>query len=177
MELASMKSRKVKLVLRKHRRVQVRRSSPLSQRLLVADLVRISGLDNYVRDRDWLEVDNIRLYDLVSRLFSTVIKQLRSDRTMLDIGLSSLVYVPQLFYLRTNDALRLVLVKVTDDIFIAGEEDLKRRFIERLSSVYELGALTHLRGVCWFYGLLVCQDEEYKIQVHADAKLSKLTPY
>ena len=103
--------------------------------------------------------------------------QLHSDRTMLDLGLSSLVYVPQLFYLRTNDALRLVLVKVTDDIFIAGEEDLKRRFIERLSSVYELGTLTHLPGVCWFYDLLVCQDEEYKIQVHADAKRSELTPY
>ena len=74
-ELASVKSRKGKLVLRQHRRVQVRRSLPLSQRLLVADLIRIPGLDNFVWDRNWLQFENIRVYDLVSRLFSGVIKQ------------------------------------------------------------------------------------------------------
>ena len=74
-ELAFMKSRNLKLVLRQHRRVQVRRSLPLSQRLLVADLIRIPGLDNFVWDRNWLQFENIRVYDLVSRLFSGVIKQ------------------------------------------------------------------------------------------------------
>ena len=80
-ELASVKSRKGKLVLRQHRRVQVQRPSPLSRHLLVADLVRIPGLDNYVRDRNWLQVDNIRVYDLVSRLFSMLIKQEDRIRT------------------------------------------------------------------------------------------------
>lgn len=47
----------------------------MSQRLLVVDLVRIPGLDNYVRDSNWLQVDNIRVYDLVTRLFTRLMRQ------------------------------------------------------------------------------------------------------
>ena len=98
--------------------------------------------------------------------------QVHSDQTFIDMGLNTLVYVPQLFYMHENGELVLIVVKVTDDIFIAGSDGYKRNFIHKLKHTYELGTITHLPGSCLFFGLQVSQDPDYFIRVHADQKLS-----
>ena len=74
--------------------------------------------------------------------------QVQSDQTFIDIGLNTLVYVPQLFYMLDKCNIVLIVVKVTDDILIGESETHKPQFIQRLTQAYELGTITHLHGSC-----------------------------
>ena len=103
--------------------------------------------------------------------------QMHSDQTLINLGLSTLIYVPQLFYKEDKGRLVLVVIKLTDDILVAGYDQEKKRFINDLSSSYDLGTITHLPGICWFFGLEFSQTVDFMIQVHANAKLNKLVPH
>ena len=103
--------------------------------------------------------------------------QVHSDQTFIDMGMNTLMYVPQLFDMHENGEIVLIVVKVTDDIFITGSEIHMRKFIHKLKQTYELGKNTHLTGSCWFFGLQVSQDPDDVIRVHADQKLSGVSSY
>ena len=46
--------------------------------------------------------------------------QWHSDSTILNLGLKSVVHIPQLFYLQCNGELQLPVCKVVDDLLISG---------------------------------------------------------
>ena len=103
--------------------------------------------------------------------------QFHSDSTFLNLGLKTLVYIPQLFYMDSKGSLTLLFVKVTDEIFVAGSERRKREFIKNLCKFYYLGTIRHLPGSCLFFGLEVNKAIGYTVQVHADKKLAEIAPY
>ena len=125
-------------------------------------------------DRGFVWLLTVATYGLVN---ANAKWQVHSDQTFIDMGLNTLVYVTQFFYMHENGELVLMVVKVTDDIFIAGSEVHKRKFIHKLKQTYELGTITHLPGSCWFFGLQVSQDSDYVIRVDADQKLFGISSY
>lgn len=125
-------------------------------------------------DRRFVWLLTVATYGLVN---ANAKWQNHSDTTFINLGLKTLVYIPQLFYMHLNDVLVLVVVKTVDDVFIGGQESVKRKFIKDLSHVYELGTITHLPGSCLFYGLYVTQMPDFNIQMHADEKLNGITPH
>ena len=125
-------------------------------------------------DRQFIWLLTVATYGLVNANSKW---QIHSDQTFFDLGLHTTVFIPQLFHVITNGKLQMLVVKVTDDIFVGGAEEVKRLFIDRLGQKYELGTITHLPGNCFFYGLEVCQDENYVIQVNSDGKLNKIVPH
>ena len=126
------------------------------------------------QDRQFIWLLTVATYGLVNANSKW---QIHSDQTFFDLGLHTTVFIPQLFHMKTDGRLTLLVVKVTDDIFVGGPEQVKRSFIDRLGQKYELGTITHLPGTCFFYGLEVCQDGNCVIQVNADGKLNKIVPH
>lgn len=67
------------------------------------------------------------------------------DATLLDMGLISVRIIPQLFLLKVDGRLKLIVSKVVDDILFAGAEDDKN-FSNALRRRYKLGIVVHLPG-------------------------------
>ena len=103
--------------------------------------------------------------------------QIYSDQTFFDLGLRNTIFVPQLFYAEKQQQLELFVVKVSDDILVAGNDEVKRMFIDKRAKKYELGTITHLPGTCLFFGLQLLQEINYTIRINADHKLRKIEPY
>lgn len=66
---------------------------------------------------------------------------------------------------------------MTNDILVGGEREEKNRFIKNLSCVYKLATIVHMPGTFNFFGLVVSQDSDSYVTIHADQKLSELEPY
>lgn len=103
--------------------------------------------------------------------------QNHSDTTFLDMGLLSVVQVPQLFYLMEGGILVLIVAKVVDDILVGGHDEIRKRFIKRLAEVYKIGTIVHLPGSFRFFGLTVEQEENADIRISAEDKLQDISPY
>lgn len=101
--------------------------------------------------------------------------QLHSDTTFLDIGLSVLVQIPQLIYLRVDGVLVLVVAKIVDDILITGLPQYKEKFTKMISKVYELGTITHFPGSFPFFGLTITQNDDFQIELDAEDKLQNIS--
>lgn len=91
------------------------------------------------------------------------------DKTLIRLGLHVIVHIPQLFYMLQSPIEELLAVKVTGDFIIAGNERSKRDLIEGISKIYELGTISHLTVVGFFFGLNVSQSDDFSIRVHADS--------
>lgn len=117
---------------------------------------------------------NVATYGLVN---ANAKWQRHSDTTFINLGLKTVAYIPQLFYLRIDTVSSLVVVKIVDDFLVGGTNHAKNYFLEKLSSVYVLGTITHLPGRCLFYGLQLTQNDDFSIHVDADNKLLGLTPH
>ena len=126
------------------------------------------------RDRNFIGLVTVATYGLVN---TNAKWQSHSDSTFIKLGLHGIVHIPQLFYSLETPAQELLAVKITNDIFIAGNDPTKRNFIERLSEIYELSTITHLPGTCLLFGLHVSQSEDCSICVHADSKPAGISPY
>lgn len=103
--------------------------------------------------------------------------QRHSDTTFLDLGLKTMVYIPQLFYKFHDSCLVLIVAKIVDDILVGGEDSFKNAFLRQLGSRYKLGTIVHLPGSFLYYGLRISQSEEFEIQVSADDKLNGIMPH
>lgn len=103
--------------------------------------------------------------------------QCNSDNTFSDTGLKSVVHIPQLFYLRLNGNLALVVAKVTDDILVGGSLHNRKTFIQKLSKSYVLGTVVHMPGTFQFFGLQLEQQDNDEIQLSGEEKLQNISPY
>lgn len=104
--------------------------------------------------------------------------QANIDGSFMDIGFKQLVYIPQLFYMKDkNDELRVLAVKVVDDVLLAAEEKDLRNVLDKISSMYQVGTIVYGPGTFWFNGLSVKKEDDYSISVDADAKLKSVDNY
>ena len=124
--------------------------------------------------RHFLWLSTVATYGLVN---TNATWQVHSDNTLISMGMNTNTFIPQLFTLLRDKSLILALIKVVDGMFITGPPHEKRKFIEKLSSIYELGTITHLPGKCFFYGLHVTQHEDFSIAVSCDDKLNGIVPH
>ena len=103
--------------------------------------------------------------------------QLHSDTTLLDLGLHAVVLIPQLFYMKRDGKLCLIVAKVVDDFLIGGTKSARKWLIEMLKEKYSVGTIAHLPGSFSFFGLLITQEEDGTITVSAEEKLQAITPH
>jgi len=96
----------------------------------------------------------------------------------MEIGFKQLVYIPQLFYMKdSKNELKVLAVKVVDDVLLAAQETDLRNVVEKIRSMYEIGTIVYGPGTFWFNGLSIKQEEDLSISVDADAKLNSIEPY
>lgn len=69
--------------------------------------------------------------------------QCQSDQLLLSCGLKQLLIVPQLFYCTENGRLKLLVIKLVDDLLIGGSSTLRASLIEKLSAKFEVGTISH----------------------------------
>ena len=103
--------------------------------------------------------------------------QLHSDTTLLDLGLHAVVLIPQLFYMKQDGKLCLIVAKVVDDFLIGGTKSAREWLIDKLKAKYSVGTIAHLPGSFHFFGLLITQKEDGTITVSAEEKLQAITPH
>lgn len=105
--------------------------------------------------------------------------QLNSDHTLLDMGLTSVVHIPQLFYLSERGNLLLVVAKVVDNTLLFGPDEICNQFIAHLSVVYKVGPIVHIPGTLKFFGFTIRQDSDAVITVTDSGKLKQIesTPF
>ena len=73
-----------------------------------------------------------------------------SDTTFLQIDLNAVRHLPQLFYMKKNGVICLIVAKVVDDILIGGSLEVMKWFITPLKKYYKLGTITHMPGTFHF---------------------------
>eukprot|EP00178_Gracilaria_changii_P001336 TRINITY_DN1187_c0_g1_i1.p1 TRINITY_DN1187_c0_g1~~TRINITY_DN1187_c0_g1_i1.p1 ORF type:complete len:639 (-),score=88.06 TRINITY_DN1187_c0_g1_i1:5196-7112(-) len=100
-----------------------------------------------------------------------------SDSLLRTLGFSQLVWVPQVFYKVMEGSLCVLAVKVVDDVLFAGSRAHLETVIAGIQDKYTLGTIVYAPGTFQFYGLTVCQKEDYTISIHGDEKLSSYEPY
>lgn len=104
--------------------------------------------------------------------------QEHSDILFNNIGLKQLVYVPQLFYKSSaSGMLQLAAVKIVDDVLFAGDIDVIRDAIAQIKKQYELGTVVYGPGSFYFFGLMISQESDYTIKIHADEKIDDNSCY
>lgn len=86
---------------------------------------------------------------------------MNSDKTILVMGLQSVVHIPQLFHLSDENNLKMIVTKIVDDMLVGGSNQNCKKLISRFSSVYKVGTVLHLSGICRFYGTNMCQNEDF----------------
>jgi len=96
------------------------------------------------------------------------------DKFFSQLGLQQLTYVPQVFYLKQGDELKMLAVKVVDDVLFAGQIPTVKNVVEKIKQVYDLGTIVYGPGAFLFFGLHIIQDDTMEISVHADDKLDSL---
>ena len=69
--------------------------------------------------------------------------QKHSDATFEKLGLLNVAYVPQLFCRKVDGELRLIVLKVVDDILIGGLTDDRKAFVQKLKEHYVIGTIVH----------------------------------
>lgn len=95
-----------------------------------------------------------------------------------NIGLKQLVYVPRLFYKsNASGMMQLAAVKIVDDVLFARDIDVIRDTIAQTQKQYELGNVVYGPGSFYFFGLMICQDSDHNIKIHADEKIDGTSSY
>ena len=101
--------------------------------------------------------------------------QLHSGTALLDLGLQAVVLIPQLFYMKWNGKLCLIVAKEVDDFLIGATKSAPEWLIDRVKEKYSVGKNAHLPGSFHFFGLLITQEEDGKISVSAGEKWQAIT--
>lgn len=83
-------------------------------------------------------------------------------------------HMPQIFQKEHNGEVSLLIVKVKDDLFIDGSENLKRSFISFFDSNFTLWTIAHYPNTMRFYGLNITQYEDYVVHIDRNDKLDSL---
>jgi len=100
------------------------------------------------------------------------------DSFLLQIGFIHVIFIPQLFYMDDSDGkVKIMAVKVVDDILFAGPCDTIKKVVQEIKSKYELGTVVYGPGNFLFSGLTVTHNEDYTFTIHADEKINACEPY
>lgn len=103
--------------------------------------------------------------------------QVLSDALVLALGFEPIALCPQLFAMRANGSIVVLLAKVVDDIILAGKVDTVDNVIAAINQKFPLGTIAHGPGLLRFFGLNIRQNEDHSINVDCDDKLSAIAPY
>lgn len=93
------------------------------------------------------------------------------------LGLQSVVFISQPFYLRQYRELALIVVKAFDDILVGGVFHLAHDLVDRLFKYYVLGTVVSLPGSIKCFGLTIEQDNLSELRISADDELDSIEPY
>lgn len=96
--------------------------------------------------------------------------QNQSDDLIHWIGVNHMSVIPRLFYLIKNGKLLIIVIKIVDDLLMAGETDSLQDFISRFNGSFELG--TVIDGILKFFGLTIIKNEDFSYVIHGDEKLN-----
>ena len=102
--------------------------------------------------------------------------QLQSDSALTNMGLQQSRHVPQLFTLKRNGKLVLIVAKIVDDMLATGESSYVHSFIKKFDAQYKLGTVNYGPGLLRFYGLNVRQHADFHCTIDGDEKLDALEP-
>lgn len=100
--------------------------------------------------------------------------QTQSDALLRELGLRQFSAVPQLFYIRTNDATTLLLAKIVDDFLITGVPHTVKNFLRNFNEKFRFGTISSGPGVLRFYGLRITQDDDMSSSIDGDEKLTSI---
>lgn len=95
----------------------------------------------------------------------------QADNLISSIGLSKNTVVPQLFYLRRDSRLVLVVAKVAYDLIFAGENSNVEDFITKFTAKFKIGTVFRGPGILKFYGMTIEQHDDFSIIIHPADKL------
>ena len=102
--------------------------------------------------------------------------QIQSDKVLTDMGLEQCTYVPQLFTLKVNGKIVLIVAKIVDDMLATGELAMTEQFIKKFNIQFKLGTVNYGPGLLRFYGLNIRQFDDFHCTIDGDEKLEALEP-
>lgn len=76
-----------------------------------------------------------------------------SDSLFCDIGLTHLLYGPQLFYMKQDGLLSALVVKIVDNILIVEQLDTVDKIFNQVNHKFKLGTIVYGSGLFRYYGL------------------------
>lgn len=100
-----------------------------------------------------------------------------SDDLLRSLGFKQLRYIPQLFYIAEDEELKLIAVKIVDDVLFAGQLSFMRTKISEIEKRHELGTIMYGPGEFLFFGLTITQDDYYSTTIHGEEKLNMIESY
>ncbi len=86
-------------------------------------------------------------------------------------------HVPQLFYLNSGNKLKVLAVKIVDDVLFSGKKQNLEKIVSSIKSKYKLETIVHGPSSFLFFGLQIIQDSDYSTMIHGDSKLEALNCY
>lgn len=100
--------------------------------------------------------------------------QTQADDLLLSLGLSCVTVVTQLFYLKSNGNLDLLVAKVVGDLLVTGVTSYVDDFLVNFNKKIQFGSIVRGSGIIKFYGITIVQNEDFSSSIHADDKLDSL---
>lgn len=80
-----------------------------------------------------------------------------------------------MFYFKIGGFLKLVAVRVIDDVLITGDEHSVKNFVDNVKRKYELGTIVIGPTEFLFFGLHIIQDANLTVAIHVDSNLNALS--
>lgn len=85
----------------------------------------------------------------------------------MDIGLSNLGVIPHLFYFVKYGLVVLLVIKIIDDLLMAGENTIVTDFLESFTKTIKLGTFVGAPGKMNFNGISTTQVDEFSYTIHS----------
>lgn len=102
--------------------------------------------------------------------------QAYSNAVLYRLGFCQVIYVPQLFYLKSKREAGVIAVKIADDVLLAGINSILKSIVSNVEESYTLSTVIFSHGTFLFLGFQITQDENFETSIHADQKLEALKP-
>lgn len=103
--------------------------------------------------------------------------QTQADDLLLSILLSCVTVVTQVFYLKSNGKLVLLVAAVVDDLLATDVTSYVDDSLVKLNKKFQFGSIVRGPGIIKFYGMKVVRDGDFSSTIHADDKLGPLDCY
>ncbi len=96
------------------------------------------------------------------------------DQLFSELGFYQSLHVPQLFYLKSGNELKVLAVKIVGDVLLSGKKQNIEKIMSSIQSKYKLGTIVYGPSSFLFFGLQIIQDSNYSTMIHGDSKLEAL---